>query len=214
MNQQIPKTNLLYFLKYPQAGKVKTRLAAEIGDKKAALIYKRLAEINLRTLYPLLNADLSLTIQFDPPESETKVKEWLSGNYAYSPQTNGDLDKRLKSAFKDAFDQGSEMVIAIGSDSLNLKSELIRQTQDKLHKNDLVIGPAQDGGYYLIGLSKYEPILFENISWSTSSVFNQTVQNAKDLALTYETLEPLEDLDDFATLKKHRYLFSDIMPNL
>lgn len=190
------KTNhaILYFVKYPQAGKVKTRLAKTIGDQEAAHLYMQLAEQNFLVTRACKEADL--IVVFDPPQDHVKVHQWLSGADSYIPQEGLGLGERLINSFKWAFDFGYQKVTVFGSDTLALTTTIVEQSFVALTKADVVIGPAKDGGYYLIGLSSKQPKLFEGINWSTSEVLSQTYQAIDVLKLKYHTLCPLEDLDE------------------
>jgi len=185
---------IIYFVKHQTPGKVKTRLAKTIGDQEAARLYKQSAENNFFILRGCKEADL--IVVFDPPEDRVKVHQWLSGADLYIPQEGLVLGKRLINAFKWAFDNGYQKVTALGSDTLQLTTTIAEQSFVALQEADVVIGPAKDGGYYLIGLSSNQPKLFEGIHWSTSEVLSQTYQVIDKLKLKYHTLCLLEDLDE------------------
>ncbi len=188
---------LLYFVKYPTLGEVKTRLAKTVGDREAAKLYRDLVEKNLKVMMPLYQQKIcDLAIVFDPPEKGNGFKSWLALSCGYFPQSVGDLGERLSFAFHVAFEQGGRRVMALGSDTLGLTTDIIQQGFEALHSHDVVVGPAEDGGYYLIGLSHFQPKLFEGIAWSTSEVLPQTYKAISNLRLSYQTLCPLEDLDE------------------
>jgi hypothetical protein len=192
---------LLYFVKYPEPGRVKTRLAQAVGDAEAARLYREVVESNLSELGTLPPESVSLVVTFDPPEREKEVRAWLSNDHLYFPQKKGELGERLGWAFEALFGHGAKKVLAVGSDTIGLRASLIEEACEALNRSDLVLGPAKDGGYYLIGLSRPEPRLFENIPWSTPEVFNRTVACAKACELSYTLLEELEDLDQVENLK-------------
>ncbi len=185
---------IIYFVKYPTPGKVKTRLAKTIGDQEAARLYKHLAEENFIVLRQC--KDMDLIVFFDSPEDHLKVHQWLSGADSYIPQEGVILGERLVNAFKWAFANGYKRATAFGSDTLQLTTTIVEQSFVILKETDVVIGPAKDGGYYLIGISSNQPKLFEGINWSTSEVLSQTQQIINKLKLKYHTLCPLEDLDE------------------
>lgn len=206
---------LLYFVKYPTPGKVKTRLAKMVGEQEAAKLYSELAEKNLKVIASLHQRNIcDLVIVFDPPEKKEDFKRWFSISCEYWPQCRGGLSERLKHAFGEAFSakgacppdgrrgsasggqKGGKRVMALGSDTLGLTTNIIQQGFEALHSNDVVVGPAEDGGYYLIGLSSLQPELFQDIPWSTDAVLQQTFSNISKLGLSYQTLIPLEDLDE------------------
>jgi len=193
MNRNI----LLYFVKYPTPGKVKTRLAKAVGDQKAARLYKELAEKNFREVASLNQRKVcDLAVVFDPPEQRKDIKNWLSASCEYWPQSEGGLSERLTSAFRDAFLKDGKRVIALGSDTLGLTADIIQQGLEALQSNDIVVGPAEDGGYYLIGFNSFQPKLFQGISWSTNDVLAQTYKIINSLHLDYQTLSQLADLDE------------------
>jgi len=198
---------LLYFVKYPTPGKVKTRLAKTVGDQEAARLYSELAEKNFEVIASLYQRNIcDLVIVFDPPEKREDFKRWLSLSCEYLPQCGGGLSEKLKHAFGEAFSakggsasggqKGGKRVMALGSDTLGLTADIIQQGFEALQSNDVVVGPAEDGGYYLIGLSHFQSELFEGIAWSTSDVLPQTYKIINNLRLSYQTLSQLQDLDE------------------
>ncbi len=191
------KQALLYFVKYPTSGRVKTRLARTVGDQEAAKLYSDLTERNLGVIAPLHQQKIfDLVVVFDPPERKEDVKRWISLSCEYFQQSVGDLGERLTHAFEAVFRGGGKRVMALGSDTLGLTTDIILQGFEALQSNDVVVGPAEDGGYYLIGLSHFQPKLFEGIAWSTCEVLPQTYKAISNLRLSYQTLCPLDDLDE------------------
>ncbi|OGX04711.1 MAG: hypothetical protein A3G87_06290 [Omnitrophica bacterium RIFCSPLOWO2_12_FULL_50_11] len=189
---------ILYFVKYPEPGKVKTRLAKALGSNAAAKAYRGLAE---SIFHSLSNGNskskgFETVVFFDPPEKERQVKEWLPGAAAYRSQKGKDLGERLIHAFKEAFQDGAERVLAVGSDTLGFKPKFVMKAFDVLKNYDVVIGPAKDGGYYLIGFSGFHTILFQDIPWSTGDVLKTTLGWIREEGLSYSLLQELEDLDE------------------
>ena len=195
---------LIVFVRYPEAGKVKTRLAQSVGAEAAARIYRDLVESNLKILLPLKEVGIEIVISFDPPQKEEAVKQWLSGPYRYLSQAGGDLGCRMCDAFETLFKEGGKKAILIGSDTLGLTPSLIRQGFQALQHSQVVMGPAKDGGYYLIGLSRPWPRLFENIPWSTSDVLRLTLERAKEEHLSCLLLDELEDLDKIENMRREK----------
>lgn len=189
MNEQA----ILYFVKYPTPGKVKTRLAKDLGEKEAAGLYRNLVEKNLKILNALGPVDI--LIYFDPAGKEKETKEWLNKNYIFWPQEGKDLGERIIHGFKMAFQNGYKKVLALGSDTLNLTKDIVAQGFEALQEKDVVIGPSKDGGYYLIGMKKDCPQLFGNIPWSTPNVLKQTAGKIYHSRLSVGLLPVLEDLD-------------------
>jgi len=204
---------LLYFVKYPTPGKVKTRLAKTVGEQEAARLYRGLVEKNLKVIVPLHQRNIcDLVIVFDPPEKREDIKRWLSLWCEYLPQCGSGLSERLTYAFSEAFSakggsafggqKGGKRVMALGSDTLGLTSDIIQQGFDALKSNDVVVGPAEDGGYYLIGLNSFQPGFFQGIPWSTDAVLQQTYNRISKLGLSHHRLIQLEDLDEIKTGEK------------
>ena len=186
--------NLIMFAKYPEAGKVKTRLGREIGMEKAANLYRQMIE---RVIQSTRSSSKSYqqTLYFDPPHREMDFKRWFPNLISLKPQQGDDLGERLTDAVRESFEKGFSEVIVIGTDCLELEDTLVMEGFQKLNSHDLVLGPAWDGGYYLIGVKKYYPELFHQISWSTSQVLSQTLQQAEKLELRFHLLPELRDVD-------------------
>ena len=189
--------SLIYFVKYPEPGKVKTRLAKSVGFEKAARIYRDLAEANLAVLASTRVEGVRVLVAFDPPEREIAFKKWLSASYHYFPQRGENLGSRLKNAFAYVFDTFGGDVIVSGSDTLGLRKDLILSAFNLLAKNKVVLGPAKDGGYYLVGLSEVVSNLFRDIPWSSNQVMERTLQRVREQSLVYALLPELEDLDEY-----------------
>ncbi|MHC4570126.1 MAG: TIGR04282 family arsenosugar biosynthesis glycosyltransferase [Planctomycetota bacterium] len=192
---------ILLFVKSPMAGKVKTRLAAEIGKQATAGLYKCFVEDLLSMIE---NVDSGLHVCFHPPEAMSQVQQWLGDQYSYRPQRGDDLGSRLKNAFADAFEDGFSKVVAIGSDSPDLPEKFLREAFDKLESHDAVIGPAGDGGYYLIGFSEdsFLEEAFDGIAWSTSAVCDQTRARLKAHGLNVHLLPLWHDVDTQSDLDR------------
>lgn len=197
---------ILYFVKYPTPGRVKTRLARTIGEAQAARLYQQLAEANFSILRQCERTDL--IVVFDPPEDQEKVQQWLPGAGRYVPQKGSGLGDRLANAFQWAFDQGYTKAAACGSDILQLTTAIMEQSFTALNDTDVVIGPAKDGGYYLIGLASNQLELFEGIDWSTSAVLSQTYRAIDRSGLKHSTLCLLEDLDEIKPGGMHEFINS------
>lgn len=191
---------LLLFAKSPIKGQVKTRLAVETGADLAAELYKCFVEDLISIIE---NLDVQLTLCFYPPNAKLSFLEWLGEQHCYKPQIGNNLGERLRNAFDNAFEEGFSNVFAIGSDSPDLPVHYLIESFEALPAHDAVIGPANDGGYYLIGFSKEGFIsdVFDNIFWSTDSVFEQTVSILKRHGRTVYLLPSWHDVDTIADLK-------------
>lgn len=192
--------SIILFVKYPVKGNVKTRLAKTIGDEKAVRLYKKLAENILASISNLKNS--YKYIFYSEKEEKELVRSWIRKNYFYAAQEGDDLGERMKNAFRLVFSQGANKAIIIGTDIPDLTKETIQDAIDKLDENEIVIGPSPDGGYYLLGMKKYMPFLFDNIIYSTNSVLKDTIGKIKENKLSYHILQTLEDIDTEEELKE------------
>ncbi|MBU1043952.1 MAG: TIGR04282 family arsenosugar biosynthesis glycosyltransferase [Candidatus Omnitrophica bacterium] len=187
------KNALIIFAKYPEPGKVKTRLAKTIGNVNASKLY----ELFVPLIIKRTKSDNYQTIVFfDPGEKHEQVKKWLNGEVNLFAQSSGALGERLKTAFAQIFSLGSEKVVVIGSDSPLLDQAMIDQAFFALDKSDCVIGPSSDGGYYLLGIKKPAPELFDLNVWSTNLVFVKTKQKAMKLNYKLSILDEHFDIDE------------------
>lgn len=182
------------FVKAPAPGQVKTRLAAEVGVHSAAEIYRYLGR---RVVSACAGADHETVVWFAPAAARLVVREWLQGLCvaAYRAQVSGTLGARLDAAFRWHFDDGARRVIMIGSDCPGVDADLVSGALAALDAHDLVLGPAPDGGYYLIGLRAPAPQLFQDIAWSTEGVLEETLARARQLGLDAALLPMLRDVD-------------------
>jgi len=185
---------VLFFIKNPEKGKVKTRLASAIGDKMAVKLYKRFL---LEMLSTLNRGTFLFYVCFHPEDSLNDLKNWLGEDYLYTPQIGENLAEKMKNAFIEAFSMSFKRVLLIGSDIPDLPLEFIDEALKSLDEKDVVIGPSVDGGYYLIGFKDktFLPRAFEKIPWGTERVFDETMKVLANQKLTVHTLHPLRDID-------------------
>lgn len=179
------------FVKAPQAGRVKTRLAAALGMDAACQAYSQLVE---RLLSNLMDLD-SVQLRFTPDNAEQEILHWGKACWQRAQQVSGDLGERLQRAFAQSLISGFGKVVVIGSDCPEVTSDDVRAAWRSLDHCDVVLGPAQDGGYWLVGLKSSQPALFENMAWSTDTVFEETRNRAKARGLKVATLRVLRDVD-------------------
>jgi rSAM/selenodomain-associated transferase 1 len=192
---------LIVFTRYPEPGTTKTRLAGLLGDHEAAAVQKKLTEHTMLQARKLMEVyPVTITIYFHGGSRE-KMQQWLGGDFFYREQGRGDLGQRMAHAFADAFKQKYHRIVIIGTDCPDLKAGHMKEAFASLRRNDLVMGPATDGGYYLIGLSRTESSLFENISWGTETVLAETLKIAAEKGLSTDLLEILSDVDRPEDLK-------------
>jgi uncharacterized protein len=189
------KDCLIIFTRYPQPGQVKTRLIPALGPEGAAALHRRMVEHTLDQARALRKIKpVSIEVWFTNG-SMTQMQEWLGEDVAYQTQPAGDLGNRLALAFESAFRNGSTATVIIGTDCPDLRTDLLEESFSALQRQALVLGPAIDGGYYLIGLQRPVPELFAGIAWSTASVLQATVETAEQLGLKPYYLARLSDID-------------------
>jgi rSAM/selenodomain-associated transferase 1 len=191
---------LLLFVRYPEAGRVKTRLIPALGADGAAALYERMAEAIARRIGGLRRPGLRRVALVEPAQRLAAVGAWLGDGFAFDAQVEGDLGVRLGAAFAAAFEDGARRVVAIGSDCLDLTPELLGEAFDALDRMDAVVGPALDGGYYLIGLRRPIPAAFAAIPWSSADTLATTLDRLQDNGASVHLLRPLRDLDTPADL--------------
>ena len=186
---------LIVFVKYPQPGQVKSRLANDFDSDFAALLYKAFV---LDILECAMKGNWQLRIFFYPPEKETEIKETFGNDHEYRPQRGADLGTRMKSAFIDCFSEGFKSVVLIGSDFPDLPLKIIEDAFALLDSpSDAVIGPTVDGGYYLIGFrfDTFLPAIFDGLIWSTASVFLETLKIIHAYGRQTEIIQEWRDVD-------------------
>ncbi|MBI2470333.1 MAG: TIGR04282 family arsenosugar biosynthesis glycosyltransferase [Planctomycetes bacterium] len=203
---------LIIFLKYPEPGKVKTRLAKALGDEKACSIYKLLAERVIKSVFSKNPLTYDVHIFFTPDDKNNEITAWLKSildnNQAigakYSPQKGSDLGERMSNAFEQIFcGKGCKRGIIIGTDCPEIDATLIENAFDLLKGKDIIIGPCKDGGYYLLGMSKHVHDLFVDIDWSTDQVFSQTMEKVQKNNLSCGILKTLTDIDTIEDLQHY-----------
>ena len=186
---------LTIFTRYPEPGQTKTRLISALGNEGAAALQKELTEKTLQKVEQLVRTStIEPLICFEGGDL-VSMQNWLGPDRLYKPQGSGNLGEKLKKAFGDAFSAGAQRVVTIGCDCPGLCMEHISRAFDALYFKDLVLGPATDGGYYLIGIKYPIEELFEDIPWGADKVFEKTVSLAQQLGLSIEFLEELHDVD-------------------
>jgi len=196
---------LIVFTRYPEPGKTKTRLAPRLGDKGAAGIQKELTENTLSRVRQLQKIHpVDVCIYFAGGDL-VRMQAWLGSDLQYRQQKNGALGERLISACADAFRQAYRRVVVIGSDCPGMTHRHLDLAFAALLHKDLVLGPATDGGYYLIGMNREARSLFTRIPWGTDAVFAETIQAGEKLGLSIEILEELSDVDRPEDLKHINY---------
>ncbi len=182
-------SQLVLFTRFPEFGKTKTRLIPYLGAEGATQLQKEMTE---HTVRQARKVDAEIEIRYTGGSLE-KMKAWLGDDLGYTDQGEGDLGERMERTFSDHFKEGAEQVIIIGSDCPSNHRENIKKAFLSLESIDCVIGPAHDGGYYLVGLSKPASQLFQGIDWGEATVLAQTLSAASSLSV--HQLKVLHDVD-------------------
>lgn len=191
----LPVNRLIVFTRYPEAGTTKTRLIPALGAEGAATLQRQMTEYTLSQVNALQrDRPMEIDIRFAGGD-RARMQSWLGGGYTYQPQGTGDLGTRMAQALSDGFAAGSDRLLVIGTDCPGLDALTLNQAFEQLNTADLVVGPATDGGYYLIGLRRPVPELFVGIDWSTERVLSQTLAIAQSLHLSVALLTSLGDVD-------------------
>ncbi|MCE2497265.1 MAG: TIGR04282 family arsenosugar biosynthesis glycosyltransferase [Flavobacteriales bacterium] len=193
--------HLIIFIKNPIIGKVKTRLAETIGQEEALIVYVKLLK---HTREVALKVDAFKQLYYS--DQVVAHDLWSAEGFAKYVQSDGDLGERMKSAFEQSFSEGAKKVVIIGSDCYELEPAHVDAAFKALDNSDFVIGPAWDGGYYLLGCKQPADFLFEGISWSTDSVFDETRRAIVSRGFTLGTLEELRDIDTQTDLEYYTEL--------
>ncbi|GAB3824908.1 TIGR04282 family arsenosugar biosynthesis glycosyltransferase [Hymenobacter jeollabukensis] len=183
--------HLLIFARYPELGKVKTRLAAGLGEEAALDIYRQLLDHTQAAVAPL-PIESTLWLAAAPPPGAGPL--WPGTRQQLQPAA-ADLGQRMAHAFAAAFAEGAQRTVVIGTDCPGLSTDILVAAFRQLHGHDVVLGPADDGGYYLLGLRQPQSALFEGIHWSTDSVLRDTLARAAAAGLTVALLPTLHDVD-------------------
>lgn len=183
--------HVLLFARAPRAGQVKTRLAADIGSQAALEVYRAMGARVVRQVAP----QSTITVWYEPGDAGDEMRAWL-GDLHFRPQPDGDLGARLTGAFDAHFAACPDLpAIAIGADTPGVDAGVIADARAALDSTDVVIGPARDGGYYLIGLARPLPALFENIPWGSGTVFASTVAACRACGIEPAILAERIDVD-------------------
>jgi rSAM/selenodomain-associated transferase 1 len=198
MNKEL----VIVFVKNITLGKVKTRLAKTIGNQGAFEVYSELVKV---TENATKNLSADVHIYFSHAIVESKWQDCYK-----TIQQGINLGDRMKEAFKNGFEQGYERIVLIGSDLPDISDKHIYKGLEKLKNTDVVFGPAEDGGYYLIGLTKLHHFIFENKPWSQSNLLEETLTELETKNIKYTTLDTLNDIDTFEDLKASKFFKSNL----
>jgi rSAM/selenodomain-associated transferase 1 len=193
------KNALIIFTRNLELGKCKTRLAKTVGDQSALDIYKYLLQHT---------ADIAKTVDVNRyvfySENIHPDDIWSNTHFIKKLQTGNDLGERMQNAFEELLETGYQKVIIIGSDLLDLNTEIIKQAYNELDHQDVVIGPAEDGGYYLLGMKVMHEQLFKNKAWGTETVRAASLKDLQNSNVSL--LKELNDIDTFEDMKHYDQL--------
>jgi uncharacterized protein len=200
--------NILFFVRYPQAGAVKTRLAAEVGADTAQQLYSAFV---LDVLKQLRETRTNVSVFYEPADMGAAIRQWLGEGLAYFPQEGDDIGERMQRAFGQSFDAGFTKAVLVGSDIPELTRLYVEDAFAALEFDDAVIGPATDGGYYLIGFEDagFTPEVFDSMPWGLPDVFERTMAVLKEFQSKVHQLPPLADIDVKADLEGLAQRLSD-----
>jgi rSAM/selenodomain-associated transferase 1 len=195
---------ILFFVKAPLRGKVKTRLAATLGEDAALVLHRSFA---LDLLSTVDSTGMAVQVFYTPSNARDSVADWLGRGRRYTPQEGPDLGSRMENAFRTAFAAGAERAVLVGSDLPDLPGEVFAEAFQALGDNDAVIGPARDGGYYLIGFRRdtFLPGIFPAMAWGTDGVFRETLKRFDAANYRVSLLREWRDMDtadDLAGLRE------------
>lgn len=199
------KELLIIFTKVPELGKAKTRLAADVGDEQALEVYRELLAYTREITLPLPQDKIVYYTPYIATDDQ-----WDTNHFQKTLQPEGDLGERMRYAFDEGFARGYSRICIIGTDCLDLTTEHVDQAFKALRKHNVVLGPSQDGGYYLLGMDQLYPELFANKAWSTDSVADDTRRDIEQQNLSLKELPILNDIDTIDDLKQsplgHKYV--------
>lgn len=190
---------IMVFTRNPELGKVKTRLAKSIGDTSALRIYNFLLQ---HTEGVLQKIDCDKAIYYSENIKHNDL--WDDHRYQKHLQSGNNLGERMSNAFKTNFEANYSKVIIVGSDLYDLDKKHITKAIEKLDQNDIVIGPAADGGYYLLGMTRFHETIFKNKKWGTASVFQDTINDLQNESVFL--LSELNDIDIYDDIKDNQIL--------
>lgn len=194
-------TTLGMLAKYWQPGEVKTRLASAIGAEHAGQVYRAFVELMLARFQQVADCRV---LAVTPVERVREFQQLAGQAWRVVPQSSGDFGQRMEAFFEDRFRQGAQRVVLIGSDTPTLPSSYVAEAFVRLRTAPVVLGPADDGGYYLVGATNRVPPIFTEITWSTSLVWEQTVECLRAADCPFATLPPWYDIDDAESLERLR----------
>lgn len=198
------KQALIIFARNPIRGKVKTRLAATMGEEKALSIYCTLLEHTVK-----ITQQLFCDRYVFYADGISLNDHWLDNVYVKRNQADGDLGTRMHHAFDTLFQESYDQIIIIGTDCFELTEDILQHAFTALQNYETVIGPSADGGYYLLGMRQFYPFLFEEKTWSSDTVYSSTIEQLEMHQISYKQLPILNDIDTEEDWKQHLSKIND-----
>lgn len=197
------KNYLMVFVKNLLPGTVKTRIAKDIGMDAALEVYKELLNYTAEVANKIEDEKIDKGIHYN--QYVELYDDWDTEKYQKHVQVGDGLGERMLHAFTEAFERGYSKVVIIGSDSLEIEPSHIKEAYEALDKNDVVFGPAEDGGYYLLGLNNIFPAIFEEKEYSHEHVLNEALDEVEKWGMSFHMLDKLHDVDTMEDLKRVGY---------
>ncbi len=200
MTKNDDKQCILFFAKYPQVGQVKTRLGSQVGDEHAAELYKRFV---LDMLSMLNGLETDIIIAVEPADACGAFSQWAGRQYRYVGQVGRNIGEKMGNALAAAFEEGYDRAVLIGSDLPDLPGDFLRYALDAIDRYDAVMGPAHDGGYYLVGFGQksFLPEVFRGMTWGDEGVFTRTMTVLDQAGCRTHVLPEWYDIDTAADLQ-------------
>jgi rSAM/selenodomain-associated transferase 1 len=207
------RSAVILFARLPEKGKVKTRLAKTLGDNFAVKFYNICAQHAFGECRKTASGDTAIYIFYPDIINEESIKNWAGKDFRAFPQSGENIGIRMLNAFKTVFAEGIERAVLIGTDIPDISSTIIFNALTSLEKSEVVIGPAKDGGYYLIGMKKTIGLLFEEIEWETGKVFENTLSRIIINNIKSEIISGLYDIDTEEDLKEWMSVGNELSNN-
>lgn len=186
---------VIIFVKYPAEGNVKTRLGKSLGVEFAVRFYKAMAEHTFQVCLSLPKEEYDIIVFYDKDDETEPVRDWIPGDFQIRLQKGSDLGDKMKNAFELVFEKSYKKVTIIGTDCPDLNTGILLKSFREVSKKNVMIGPSTDGGYYLLGMNRFYPFLFDDIEWSSTRVLTDTINKAKANNLSMFMLPELIDID-------------------
>lgn len=187
---------LILFTRFPEPGQVKTRLIPALGSQKAAKLQRILTAESIRQASQLAAGRGTAVEVFYCGGDRSGMERMFKTSFSFRQQVGETLGQRLARAFKEGFDRGMSRIVIIGTDCPQLDAEIMESGLRGLDRSDIVIGPAPDGGFYLIGMRCPDETIFSGIDWGSEFAFSQLVSNVEQRSLSLETMGYLADIDE------------------